>query len=78
MQRDSWMTDAPGFFPCTSRAELREQKRKEKEEREVALMDQVITSYMNNTKKSPTQLTAIFQIYLKLNAKLVDCQEELN
>ena len=40
------MTEAPGFFPCTSRAELRQQKQKEKEEQETAVMDQVKT-YQN-------------------------------
>ena len=35
------MTEAPGFFPCTSRVELRQQKQKEKEEQETAIMDQV-------------------------------------
>lgn len=40
-QRDSWMTDAPDFFPCTSRAEIRKQIEKEKEEERAKLIEQV-------------------------------------
>ncbi len=35
------MTDAPDFFPCTSRAEIRKQIEKEKEEERAKLIEQV-------------------------------------